>query len=373
MTPTDPVDALLARPPYAVSPTEKEALLLPLLVERIGAAALASAEYGHFVRHWPCPLAEATSIDDLPLLPVASFKREPPLQTVPSATLLRTLTSSATTGQQPSRIALDAGTARRMSRSLVVILKDFIGPERRPCGIVDAASVNAASTALSARGAAVRGLTPFATSMTYFCDQDAGGGLVIRNEEILNWAESQRGKPVLLYGFTFALWQALVRQRRFASLGLEQATVIHSGGWKKLWELAVSKAEFNCEVAAAVGCDPGRVIDYYGMVENVGVVYPDCPKGNKHAPVFGEVIVRDPLTMRRVGGGGSGILQVCSLLPTSFPGHALLTEDLAAVVSEDGCPCGRRGVAFRFLGRIRKAEVRGCGNIATARMLPGDI
>ena len=103
------------------------------------------------------------------------------------------------------------------------------------------------------------------------------------------------------------------------------------------------------------------------MVENVGVVYPDCEQGNKHVPTFAEVIVRDPLTLEPVEAGQRGLVQVCSVLPTSFPGFLLLTEDMAEVIGHDGCPCGRRGTHFRFAGRAPKAEVRGCGNVETTR------
>jgi len=82
---------------------------------------------------------------------------------------------------------------------------------------------------------------------------------------------------------------------------------------------------------------------------------------------FGEVIVRNPLTLQPVAPGEHGIVQVCSVLPTSFPGHLLLTEDMAKVMAYDGCPCGRRGISFRFAGRIPKAEVRGCGNLQSKR------
>jgi len=55
------------------------------------------------------------------------------------------------------------------------------------------------------------------------------------------------------------------------------------------------------------------------MVENVGVVYPDCERGNKHVPAFAEVVVRNPLTLEPVAVGQRGLVQVCSVLPTSFP------------------------------------------------------
>ena len=139
--------------------------------------------------------------------------------------------------------------------------------------------------------------------------------------------------------------------------------VLHSGGWKRLEQQAVTKDVFIRGVAAVLGCSANRIIDYYGLVENVGVIYPDCQHGNKHVPAFAEVIVRNPLTLAPVAAGERGLLQVCSALPTSFPGFLLLTEDLAEIIGHDGCPCGRRGTHFRFAGRVPKAEVRGCGNV----------
>jgi len=58
-------------------------------------------------------------------------------------------------------------------------------------------------------------------------------------------------------------------------------------------------------------------------------------------------------------------VQVSSVLPTSFPGFLVLTEDMAEIMGYDGCSCGRRGIYFRFVRRVPKAEVRGCGNLET--------
>jgi hypothetical protein len=150
-------------------------------------------------------------------------------------------------------------------------------------------------------------------------------------------------------------------------LGLTDVHLLHSGGWKKLSNASVDRRTFNEMTAEVIGCAPERVIDYYGMVENLGVVYPDCAFGNKHVPVTAEVIVRDPQTLAPVREGATGLVQVCSVLPESFPGHLLLTDDLATVIADDGCPCGRPGLAFRFSGRARHAEVRGCGNLECGR------
>ncbi len=84
-------------------------------------------------------------------------------------------------------------------------------------------------------------------------------------------------------------------------------------------------------------------------------------------PAFAEVVVRNPLTLEPVAAGQQGMVQVCSVLPTSFPGFLVLTDDMAEVIDYDECPCGRRGTSFRFAGRVPKAEVRGCGNLETTR------
>jgi hypothetical protein len=149
-------------------------------------------------------------------------------------------------------------------------------------------------------------------------------------------------------------------------LNMPNVRVLHSGGWKRLEAQAVTRAAFAEGVAAVFGCAQSRVIDFYGMVENVGVIYPDCEYGNKHVPVFGEVIIRDPLTLAPAGVGKQGLIQICSALPSSFPGFLVLTDDMGAAVHEDGCACGRRGTAFRFEKRAPKAEVRGCGAVEMA-------
>tara|TARA_A100001015_G_scaffold287890_1_gene358144 strand:+ start:1250 stop:1456 length:207 start_codon:yes stop_codon:yes gene_type:complete len=59
----------------------------------------------------------------------------------------------------------------------------------------------------------------------------------------------------------------------------------------------------------------------------------------------------------------TGLVQLLSILPTSYPGHSILTQDLGAVFGEDNCKCNLKGKYFKILGRAKKAEIRGCGNV----------
>ena len=128
----------------------------------------------------------------------------------------------------------------------------------------------------------------------------------------------------------------------------------------------MSKAVFNERVSQLLGMDSGAVLDFYGMVEQVGTVFVDCLAGNKHAPAFADVVIRSPHTLEPVAAGETGIIEVVSVLPTSYPGQALLTEDQGTLIGIDDCPCGRSGQYFRFARRVERVEVRGCGDTFSA-------
>lgn len=362
------IERLLSMPPYDQPVEQRRADFLELLKEELDYASEKHAGYRNYVEHWPVDYRSATEIADLPYLPVGLLKADPPLSLVTGDEIKRTLTSSATTSQLPSRVVLDLPTARRMTKGIVTIIRDFIGRARRPFLVVDTASYQGGQ-ALGARGAAIQGLQPFASEATYCLELNDQGELTLNQGRLEQFARGLKDTEVLVYGFTFILWNYLVKplSAKGVCLNLPKARILHSGGWKRLENQAVEKEQFSRELGRVFGCSSDRVVDFYGMVESVGVIYPDCPEGNKHAPAFAEVIVRNPLTLEPVAPGEHGILQVCSVLPTSFPGNLLLTEDMARVMAYDGCACGRRGISFRFAGRVPKAELRGCGNLAIKR------
>jgi hypothetical protein len=365
----DKIDSLLSIPPYSVPPGERQDSLMELLREEVEYGCSRHPGYRNYIRHWPVEFRSARRVSDLPFLPVGILKADPPLCFISPNEVKRTLTSSATTSQLPSRVVLDAPTARRMTKGVVSIVRDFIGISRRPYLVVDTADLMGGGNDLGARSAAIQGLHPFASQATYCVYVNDRGELTLDKEKLMEFATKRRDSEVLVYGFTYILWNQLVKPLLTESicLNMPNVRVLHSGGWKRLQDQAVEKSTFNEKLAQVFGCSPECIIDFYGMVESVGVIFPDCPHGNKHAPAFGEVIVRNPLTLEAVATGESGIVQICSVLPTSFPGNLLLTEDMARVVAYDGCPCGRRGISFRFAGRVPKAELRGCGNLEIKR------
>lgn len=376
-----------ASPLYGDDPLKKRFVLLEALRRQMLDGAAICPPFQSFISAQPCPLEKVETIDALPFLPVSSFKRVQPLTFLSLQNIYRVLASSATTGQQPSRIAIDRETARIMSKGVTAIMADFIGSQRRPYLIVDQAPRSGQASAANARTAAIQGLLAFSTDTCYALrparnDEQSSAdpdGLVFDLEVVEEFCRRHAGSDIVAYGFTYVVYLHLggglpasaemlaTLRQRLAKDPLPRCHLLHSGGWKKLQRLSVDKETFNRCVSSALGCDPRAVIDYYGMVEQLGVMYPDCSEGNKHAPRFAEVILRNPLDWSACTAGESGLIQVLSALSPSFPGQSLLTEDLGIVVYEDGCPCGRRGIAFRFAGRVPKAELRGCSDVQRRR------
>jgi hypothetical protein len=367
------IESQLTAPLYGLDPKERQASLLGLLKKELTYACDRNPRFRNYVEHWPAHFQTADTLAHLPYLPVGAFKTNPPLALVDANEIKRTLTSSATTGQVPSRVVLDAETAKRMTKGVTTIIRDFIGPARRPYLVIDTPENLNTQRQLGARGAAIQGLGSFATEMICCLHLDQKGNTSLDLEKLFDCATRWREAEVLAYGFTYIIWTHLVRplQLQGITLDIPNVRVLHSGGWKRLEREAVTKDVFIEGVASVFGCSPDRVIDFYGMVENVGVVYPDCERGNKHVPAFAEVVVRNPLTLEPVAVGQQGLVQVCSVLPTSFPGFLVLTDDMAEIIDYNECPCGRRGTSFRFAGRVPKAEVRGCGNLEITRYQQG--
>jgi hypothetical protein len=167
--------------------------------------------------------------------------------------------------------------------------------------------------------------------------------------------------PFLLFGFTFLAWHALVEQLAPGTLDLSQGILVHSGGWKKLLDRAVDDTTFKHRLAHTTQLS--RVQNFYGMVEQVGGVFLEGDDGLLYPPDFADVLIRDPRTLQVVPHGVEGVIQVVSLLPTSYPGHSILTEDRGVVVHENAPNAARRGKAFRVLGRVARAELRGCSDV----------
>lgn len=360
------IDDLLKTPPYSLpADTRAERLL----------AAMHEA-YRHHFEHCPAyrrfcegrglrANANFATLADIPYLPVQAFKDSADLlRSVPEEAIKTTLQSSATSGL-PSSVVIDGITAKRQARALAGVLSSALGPKRRPLLVFDA-DPRSGRGVMGARSAAVQGFLNLAREVEYAVAHDEGI-LTLQRKALADWTARYReaGEPVLLFGFTFLVYslalEPLADSEEDFSLP-PGSHLAHLGGWKKLSDRAISKQAFGELAARIFGIAPENVVDFYGFTEQMGVTYPDGPGGDKIAPAFAEVIVRDPQTLEPSPDGQTGLLQFLTPLPHSYPGISVLTDDLGVITGRDGDD-GWSGTRFRVLGRAKQAEARGCGDI----------
>jgi hypothetical protein len=300
-------------------------------------------------------------VEDAPFLHVGLFKRLRFATTMPGMKHKRILTSSATSGNGSSMIQLDNISSEYQSRSSLAILKDFVGEKMRTLVIIDSAKSLSPRGQLTARMAAAMVLKPLASDIHFLLTDS-------EDPASIKWGLLQKvlehSNDLLVYGFTWILWlswgAAKIPENIIPSLLNTRIHFVHSGGWKKLEAIKVDRERFDS--ALLQNLDPAsKVVDYYGLVEQVGVIYPLCEKGFRHVPVWADVIVRDPITLEPMVDE-VGQLQLLNVITFGAPNHSVLTEDLGMIVSGE-CPCGRQGKRFKLIGRIPKAEIRGCANV----------
>lgn len=352
-------------PPYALAAAEKRALLTGRLLELTRHHAAHCPAYANILS---CIGFDPDSVSDyraLPFLPVRMFK-EAELRSVPPEDVVKTMTSSGTTGQRVSKIYLDKTTASNQQKTMVKIVSSFTGSGRMPMIILDCPGVIRDRAMFSARGAGILGFSVFGSKRMYALDDDMQLDLPALTE----FLAQHKGQKILMFGFTFMIWQhfyrELLRLRAEGTvLDLSDCILIHGGGWKKLTAEAVSREQFH-ECLRAV-CGITAIHDYYGMVEQTGCIYMECECGHLHASIFSDVITRRAKDFSECSFGEPGIVQVVSAIPESYPGHSLLTEDEGVILGEDDCPCGRKGKYFKINGRLQHAEIRGCSDTYAAK------
>ena len=358
-------EEILGISPYSLNAKEKEKLLTQRLLELTEIHQANCPEYAGILSSISYDRSQVNTYRDIPFLPVRLFK-EMSLKSVPDTEVVKTMTSSGTSGQAVSKIYLDRATSSNQQKTMVKIVNEFTGSSRMPRIILDCPSVVKNRAMFSARGAGILGFSIFGAKKVYALDDD----MKLDVEGLREFLAKFQGQKILLFGFTFMVWQhfykELVRLKEEGiTFDLSNGILIHGGGWKKLVSEAVSPEEFHQRLNDICGLD--HIHDYYGMVEQTGCIYMQCECGHLHASIFSDVIIRRPEDFSECEQGERGIIQVVSMIPESYPGHSLLTEDEGVILGEDDCPCGRKGKYFKIFGRLKNAEIRGCSDTYAAK------
>lgn len=356
------IERLFEMPQFELEQVEKEQLLLPLLGNLNSHHQEQCEIYGDLISSGGLPNPETTGLAALPYLPVRAFK-ELKLSSIPDEQVIKVLTSSGTTGQSVSRIFLDAENATLQQKALSSVMQSILGQERLPMLIVDTKDIISNRKSFTARAAGVLGMMTFGRQQTWLLDSDMN-----LNKEILReFLEKYGDSTFFIFGFTFMAWKYLLQAIDPGEFDLSNAVLVHSGGWKKLQDEAVDSEEFNRIWKEKTGLSVTR--NFYGMVEQIGSIYVEGEDGWLYAPNYSDFIIRNPNDWSVQPYGLPGVIQVISALPTSYPGYSLLTEDIGVAEAPRNDGSVWKGPRLKVLGRLPKAELRGCSDTHAASVV----
>lgn len=343
--------------PYELNKTDKERMLTKELIALTDYHREHCREYSGFLSASGYDSDKVLGVKDIPFFPVRMFK-ELELKSIAADDVFKTMTSSGTTGQKVSKIFLDKETAMSQQKVMVKILSSYWGKKRLPMLVIDTPAVVKNRAMFSARGAAIIGLSVVSRETVYVLNDD----MTLNFEVLDNFLEKYKGQRFIIFGFTFLVWEHFYQEilRSGRRYDMSEAFLMTGGGWKKLEGAAVSRNIFKKSFSEL--CSIEHFLDHYGMVEQTGCIYAECECGHLHASIYSDVITRRYEDFSPCEIGEKGIIQVVSVLPHSYPGHSLLTEDEGIILGEDDCPCGRKGKYIQILGRLKSAELRGCSD-----------
>ncbi len=317
-------------------------------------------EYRSLTEKFKIKNFKAKKLREIPYVPVRLFKHFK-LLSIPETSITKVMVSSGTSNNKVSKVYLDKNTSALQVKVLSKIVTDFIGSKRLPFLIIDSKSIINNKQKFSARSAGALGFSIFGKEIEYALEEDMSMNI----ERIQNFIKKFQDKKILIFGFTFVVWKYFIKelQKRNIKLDFSNSILIHGGGWKNMELESIDNDEFKNQIKETINVS--KIHNYYGMVEQTGSIYMECEFGYLHSSSFSDVIIRDHKTHEILGVNKTGLIQLLSVIPKSYPGHSLLSEDIGEIFGVDDCKCGRKGSYFKVFGRMASAESRGCSDTIT--------
>ena len=350
------LEKLLSEDPYSMDNQKKNLFFKDYLNKLTLHHANNSKEYKKLINSLGYSKKKKSEIDKIPFIPVRLFK-ELNLLSVKKDKIIKVLSSSGTSGNKTSKIYLDKKNALNQVKVLQKIINKILGNDRLLMLIIDKDTKNINRTNFNARIAAINGFSLFGKEHTFLLDEKNEINYTQLNKFLSKYGK----KKFFIFGFTSFIFENLIEKLKINKINLDfkNAILLHGGGWKKLESKKISNEIFKKKIFKKLNLK--NVFNYYGLVEQTGSIFVECKCGYFITSNFSDVLIRDS-NFNLLKDNQKGFLQIFSLLPTSYPGHNILTEDIGEIINTTNCSCTIKGKRFLVHGRIKKAEIRGCSD-----------
>ena len=298
-----------------------------------------------------------SNLKDMPFLHVNLFKKFD-LKTKYFKDKPKTYSSSGSSGKKLSKISLDKKTSLLQSMTLKNIFSDLIEGRNSKILFFENEDILKTERKFTARGAAVSGFMQLVNHHYFILDKKRK----IKINYLKKILRNHKNENIIFFGFTSDVWTSLIQNsnKNKIKFNKNNSILIHGGGWKKLENKNISKKKFDNFVKKKLGVK--KIVNYYGMIEQTGSIYLECPEGYFHCSIFSDILVRSE-NLEILPNKVPGIIQSLSIIPLSYPGHNILTEDQGYILGVDDCKCGKLGKYFLLTNRVKGTEIRGCSDV----------
>ena len=342
--------------PYSFSTLDKDEFILENIAKLTKHHYINSIHYKKILNFTNFDLKKKHTLDEYPFLPVRLFKHYD-LMSIKQENIFKKLTSSGTTGNELSKIYLDHENAFNQTKVLSKIINSLFENKRLPMLIIDKDIAKIDRNKFNAKIAAIKGFSIFGKNHTYLLDKSEK----INYDAIDSFLEKYGNSSFFVFGFTSSIYKYLLKQPldHKKKYDFSKGILLHGGGWKKMENEKINNRLFKKLLNNKFKLK--KIHNYYGLIEQTGSIFIECPICDSFiVSIFSDVIIRDK-HMRVLPSGKPGFIQLISLLPKSYPGHIILTEDIGKIVEND-CSCKSKGKRFQVIGRSKESEIRGCSD-----------
>jgi len=352
------IDKLIEQNPYKYDFEKKNKFFIPSIKEAFEYHYKSNSYFKKWLDHIGFK-GFYNNIENLPFFPSAVFKH---IDFNNKNNNNKIIESSGTSAQKKSKISIDSITSKRQIKILSKILNELIG-YRKPYFIIDFSPEDNNNKIYSARYAGMSGYLLGASKRIYCLRKnDDKEKLDYQNFRKILSNYINDSKPIVIIGYTYMIYKFIIDSddNLFPNLP-KNSKIIHFGGWKKMYDKKITKKVFNKILSQSFNLRINDIIDIYGFTEQLGTVYPSIGNSGNKVPIYTNVIVRDPDTLKPVKDGEVGLLQFLSPIPNSYPGISLLNDDMGRIIKRN-ISNKIYELEFEVTGRPDQAEPRGCGD-----------
>ena len=178
-------------------------------------------------------------------------------------------------------------------------------------------------------------------------------------DAIIRFSKSKH--PVRFMGFpSYTYFAMRMLEQRGVKVTLPRGSkIMLGGGWKQYYREKVDKKDFYDTAKRVLGIDDRDIYEFYGAVEHP-VAYCDCENHHFHLMSYSRVIIRDVSTLKPVGYGTPGLVELITPMIKATPITAVMTDDLGVMYPGKSCGCGIKTPYFEIIGRVAPTEIKTC-------------